>query len=319
MSDLPKKVDIHEEGPREGFQIASQSIATLDKVRFIEALAETGVKEINCVSFVNPKKVPNMADAEAVASAITKRKDVRYSALWLNLNGFERALRTQLDLSGLILLSASEAFSVANTGKTTAETFAEQNVMLKRYREASIPVEWASIMTAFGCNFGGDVAPETVVSMVAKALELATEHDIKLRGIRLADTVGWATPRSIERVVASVRDRWPHLRIGLHLHDTRGTGLANAYAGLRLGVDQFDAACAGLGGCPFAGHKSAAGNICTEDLSFMCEEMGISTGIDLDRLIGCASLAEEIFGETLPGKLVHAGTLARFRAARARP
>jgi hydroxymethylglutaryl-CoA lyase len=315
MSDLPRKVDIHEEGPREGFQITSQIIATADKVRFIEALAETGLRDINCVSFVNPKKVPNMADAAAVASAIRKRRDVRYSALWLSLGGFERALQTPLDLSGLILLSASEAFSIANTGKTTAETVVEQSAMLKRYREASIPVEWASIMTAFGCNFAGDIEPKSVISMVATALELATEHDIQLHGVRLADTVGWATPVAIERVVSSVRDRWPHLRIGLHLHDTRGTGLANAYAGLRMGVDQFDAACAGLGGCPFAGHKGAAGNICTEDLAFMCEEMGIATGIDLDRLIDCGNLAEEIFGRPLPGKLMHAGTLSRFRGA----
>ncbi len=315
MSDLPKRVDIHEEGPREGIQISSRALATEDKVRFIEALAETGVAEVNCVSFVNPKRVPNMADAEAVAAQLSKQDGVRYSGLWLNRGGFERALRSGLDLAGLILLSASEAFSIANTGKGTEDTIAEQRAMLARYSEASIPVEWASIMTAFGCNFGGDVPVSSVVSMAAKAVDLAAEQGIVLRGIRLADTVGWATPASIEKVVSAVRERWPSLRVGLHLHDTRGCGVANAYAGLRFGVDQFDSSCAGLGGCPFAGHKGAAGNVCTEDLVFMCEEMGVSTGVNLDRMIECAQMAEEIFGAPLPGKVMHAGTLARFRKA----
>jgi hydroxymethylglutaryl-CoA lyase len=125
--------------------------------------------------------------------------------------------------------------------------------------------------------------------------------------------MAWATPQSIKRVVGAVRERWPDLRINLHLHDTRGLGLADAYAGLEMGVDSFDAAVAGLGGCPFAGHKGAAGNVCTEDLVFMCEEMGISTGVDLESLIQAAQLAEEVVGHPLPGSVMRGGTLARLR------
>jgi hydroxymethylglutaryl-CoA lyase len=160
-------------------------------------------------------------------------------------------------------------------------------------------------MTAFGCNFEGEVPVTQVLQMVERLLDLATESEVTFQGIYLADTVGKGTPLSIERRIGAVRERWPDLRLGLHLHDTRGTGLANAYAALRLGVDQFDSTCAGLGGCPFAGHKGASGNICTEDLAYMCEEMGVKTGIDLNAMVECARMAERIVGHPLPGKLMH--------------
>jgi hydroxymethylglutaryl-CoA lyase len=134
-----------------------------------------------------------------------------------------------------------------------------------------------------------------------------------VKSLSLADTMAWATPLHIKRVVGAVRERWPDLRINLHLHDTRGLGVANAYAGLEMGVASFDASVAGLGGCPFAGHKGAAGNVCTEDLVFMCEEMGISTGIDVEKLIAAAQLAEEIVGHPLPGSVMRGGTLAKYR------
>jgi hydroxymethylglutaryl-CoA lyase len=174
-------------------------------------------------------------------------------------------------------------------------------------------VDSAIVMTCFGCNFEGEIAPQTVRDCVGSLLALADEFGIELDRVRLADTVGWASPASIQRVVGVVRDKWPSLHLGLHLHDTRGTGLANALMGLQMGIDSFDSSCAGLGGCPFAGHKAAAGNICTEDLVFMCEEMGISTGIDLDALIACAQMAEEIVGHPLPGKIMHGGSLTKYR------
>ncbi|MGE0724375.1 MAG: hydroxymethylglutaryl-CoA lyase [Alphaproteobacteria bacterium] len=315
MSDLPSVVRIHEEGPREGFQIEPRAIPAAEKVRFIEALAETGVSQIDCVSFVDPRRVPGMADAEAVAAAIRKKPGVRYTGLWLNARGLERALRTPLDIVGAIRVTASEVFSIKNTGMDTAATIEEQRRWLATYREKGIPVEWGYVMTAFGCNYQGDVPVARVIEMVGHLLALAAEADVTLEGIYLADTVGWATPLSIERRIGAVRERWPALKIALHLHDTRGTGLANAFAALRLGVAQFDTTCAGLGGCPFAGHKGAAGNICTEDLVYMCEEMGIRTGVDLERMIACADMAERIVGHPLPGKVMKGGSLARFRAA----
>ncbi|ATI43666.1 hydroxymethylglutaryl-CoA lyase (plasmid) [Pacificitalea manganoxidans] len=313
MSDLPKHVHIHEEGPREGIQIEKRNLAVSDKVRFIETIAETGVKQIDCVSFMNPKRVPNMADADEVAKAIRKRDDVRYTGLWLNTRGLERALALPLDVVGSIRMTASETFSVKNTNKTIAQTEAEQRSWMEIYRDNDIALEWGYVMTAFGCSFEGEVPVENVLKMVETILNIGTEYGQPLKGIYLADTVGFATPLDIETRIGAVRERWPDLKIGLHLHDTRGTGMANVYAALRMGVDQFDSSVAGLGGCPFAEHKGAAGNVCSEDIVFMCHEMDIETGIDLEALIECARMAEDLFGHELPGKVMHAGSLQRFR------
>ena len=313
MTDLPKHVDIHEEGPREGFQIEAGPIPTTDKVRFCETLADTGLHDVQCVSFVDPRRVPGMADAVEVATAIRQRPDVHYTAIALNLRGYERAIQTPLHITGVLQMSASNTFSIRNTNKNNAETLAEQRRQLEFFRDHAITVDSAIVMTCFGCNFEGAVAPQAVRDCVGALLALAQEFEITLDRVRLADTVGWATPASIQRVVGLVRETWPSLRLGLHLHDTRGTGLANALMGLQMGIDSFDSSCAGLGGCPFAGHKGAAGNICTEDLVFMCEEMGIATGIDLDALIAAARMAEDIVGHPLPGKIMHGGSLTQYR------
>lgn len=305
MSDLPKRIRIHEEGPREGFQIESAAIPTADKIRFIEALAQTGVSQIDCVSYVNPKRVPGMADADEVARGIRKQPGVRYTGLWLNTRGLERALQLPLDRVGTVRVTASETFSRRNTGMGVDETFEEQRRWLRLYRERGIEIEWAYVMTSFGCNFEGDIPVERVVSMVERIKQLEREEGVRFQGVCLADTVGRGTPDSVERRIGALRERWPDLPLGLHLHDTRGTGIANAYAALRMGVAQFDSTCAGLGGCPFAGHKGASGNICTEDLVYMCHAMGVETGIDLRAMAECARMAESIVGHALPGKLMH--------------
>jgi hydroxymethylglutaryl-CoA lyase len=168
-------------------------------------------------------------------------------------------------------------------------------------------------MAAFGCNFQGDIAPEQVVRVLADGFAIADEAGVKITTLSLADTMGWATPLRIERVVGAVRARWPEPHIALHLHDTRGLAVANAFAALRLGVSRFDATVGGLGGCPFAAHRGAAGNICTEELVLLCEEMGIATGVDLDALIEVGRMAEGIVGHPLPSELLHAGSLDAFR------
>jgi hydroxymethylglutaryl-CoA lyase len=254
-----------------------------------------------------------MADAVEVAQTIRQRPDVHYTGIALNLRGYERAIQTPLHITGGIQMSASNTFSIHNTNKDNAETLAEQRRQLEFFRGRGIAVESAIVMTAFGCNYEGAIAPETVRDCVGKLLDLADEFGINLDRVRLADTVGWASPASVQRVVGIVRDKWPELRLALHLHDTRGTGMANALMGLQMGIDSFDSSCAGLGGCPFAGHRGAAGNICTEDLVFMAHEMGIETGIDLDALIECARLAEDIVGHPLPGKVMHGGSLSKYR------
>jgi hydroxymethylglutaryl-CoA lyase len=313
MNDLPRRVVIQEEGPREGFQIEPKPIAVSEKVRFIDSLAQTGLTKIDCVSFVNPERVPTMADAEEVAAAITKREGVSYTGLWLNARGLERALATQLDVIGAIRVTASEQFAVHNTGMDLAKTHAEQRAWLQRYREAGVPTKWGYVMTAFGCNYQGEVPVDDVCARVAEILSLAEEFDVVLDSVFLADTVGFAGPAAIERVIGAVREHWPDLALGLHLHDTRGLGIANAYTALRLGVDRFDSTCAGLGGCPFAGSKGASGNVCTEELIFLCEELGIVTGVDLEAMIECAKFAETIVGHPLPGKLTRGGSLRAVR------
>lgn len=313
MSNLPKQVYLSEEGPREGFQIEKGPISTADKVRFIEALAETGIKEVQCVSFVNPARVPSMADAEKVAATIRQKNGVRYTGLWLNKHGLLRAQATPLDPMAWVGLYASETFSENNQGKGTADLIASQREVLAYLVEQAIPLEFGIIMTAFGCNFEGDIKIGRVLEQVDHLQNLVAEFNLHLPVLKLADTVGWANPDRVMRVIGAIRDKYPEQRLGLHLHDTRGTAMANALAGLQMGVDSFDSSCAGLGGCPFAGHAGAAGNICTEDLAFMCEEMGISTGLDLDALVACAHLAEEIVGHPLPGKLMRGGTLTHYR------
>jgi hydroxymethylglutaryl-CoA lyase len=315
MSDLPKSVEIHEEGPREGFQIEKGPIATARKIALIDALSETGLCQIQIASYVNPKRVPGWADAPEVVAGYTPREGVRYTALWLNEKGLERALeqRQRLFIQGRIALCASERFIMKNQNRNFAENAREQHAQIALFKKNGIAIEGASMMAAFGCNYEGDVAVETVLEVVESAFEIAAEHDIKLKKLSLADTMAWATPQRIKQVVGAVRERWPELRVNLHLHDTRGLGVANAYAGLEMGVDSFDASVAGLGGCPFAGHKGAAGNVCTEDLVFLCEEMGIATGVNLERLIDAARLAEDIVGHPLPGSVMRGGTLARLR------
>jgi len=314
MSDLPSAVHITEEGPREGFQFEKAAIPTGRKIALIDALSQTGLDHIQIVSFVNPKAVPGMADAEDVVRGIATKPGVAYTALWLNEKGFERALREdRLTNTGTIQLAASEKFLMRNQNRTAEQQLAGQHAIVEMYKAAGVAVERGSVMAAFGCNFEGDVPVSRVVSLVQQILDVAQAHGVTLSYVTLADTMAWATPLAIKRVIGSLRERWPDLDIALHLHDTRGMAIANAFAGLEMGVTRFDSSVAGLGGCPFAGHSGAAGNVCTEDLVFLCHEMGITTGIDLDALIACAKLAEDVVGHPLPGSVMKGGTLQKFR------
>ncbi|TCZ66887.1 hydroxymethylglutaryl-CoA lyase [Roseicella aquatilis] len=315
MSELPTSVDIHEEGPREGFQIEPGPIPTADKIALIEALAGTGLRHVQICSFVNPRLVPGWADAEAVAGGFTPKPGVEYTALWFNENGLNRALafRDRLAMTGSISLAASDAFSRKNLNRGHAENLEAMRRQTAVHLAAGVPVTRLGVMAAFGCNYQGDITPEQVVRTVADGLAIAGEAGVTITDVSLADTMGWATPIRIERGIGAVRERWPQLRIGLHLHDTRGLAVANAHAGLRLGVTRFDSTVGGLGGCPFAGQKGAAGNICTEELVLLCEEMGIATGIDLDALIEVGRRAERIVGHPLPSELLRAGSLDAFR------
>ena len=309
MSDLPRQVDIAEEGPREGFQIEKNPIPSADKIALIDALSATGLRHIQVASFVSPKLVPGWADAEAVVAGFTPKPDIHYTALWFNAAGLDRALafKDRLHLFGSISLAASEAFSLKNLNRDRAG----QIEAMRKQTAAHIA---AGLQAAFGCNYAGDVSPVQVMAAVADGLAIAVEAGVIIQDLTLADTMGWANPRQIEAVVGEVRNRWPELRLALHLHDTRGLGIANAMAGLGMGVARFDAAVGGLGGCPFAGQPGAPGNIATEELALLCAELGIATGIDLEALVEAGRLAERILDRRLPSAVLRGGTLARFRA-----
>ena len=320
MSDLPKHVHFHEEGPREGFQIERGSFPLADRAALIDALSETGLEEIQVASFVSPKAVPQMADSEALFAAIKRKPGVRYDAVWLNERGYERARAAQgVHITGRIALYASDAFALRNNNCTAAEMRARVDSWLDRYAADGVPMERALVMAAFGCNFEGAVAPEKAIGELAWAWRTCLARGMAGPRLYLADTMGWANPKAIRRAVGMLRDAVPEAEVGLHLHDTRGLGPANVLAALELGVSHFDSSVAGLGGCPFAGHGDAkgAGNICTEDMAFLCHEMGIETGIDLEALVEAARLAERVIGRPLPGRLMHAGTLRPYRAQRA--
>jgi hydroxymethylglutaryl-CoA lyase len=314
MSDMPRSVEIREEGPREGFQIEKGPIATERKIELIDALSATGLREIQIVSFVNPKRVPGWADAEQVVAGFNRRPGVRYTALWLNDKGLQRALASgRLDVIGGIGLCPTEKFLKLNQNCTLAENVAAQRERIRIYKQHNVPVDRVGITAAFGCNFEGNISKELVLQLIEQLLDIAKENDLTIKLVRLSDTMAWATPLSIKQLVGAVREHYPNIRLALHLHDTRGMAIANAFAGLEMGVEVFDGAVAGLGGCPFAGHKGAAGNVCTEDLVFMCDEMGIETGVNLEQLIEVGQLAEDIVGHALPGSVKMGGSLKKLR------
>jgi hydroxymethylglutaryl-CoA lyase len=220
-----------------------------------------------------------------------------------------------VDLVGTLYFYASDAFCRQNNGSGKDAFHASQAGWVQTYRDAGLEVESAYVMTAFGCNLQGAVSENQLAEVLRYIATIQAGQGVTVPKIYLADTVGWANPHAVRRRLALAQHILPQARIGLHLHDTRGIGMANALAALECGIDLFDASVAGLGGCPFSGHThgSASGNICTEDLVFLCHEMGIETGIDLDKLIDAARLAERIIGRKLDGRLMHSGSLSAYR------
>jgi hydroxymethylglutaryl-CoA lyase len=311
MSDLPSKVHILEAGAREGFQFEPPGIPTADKIRLIEALAEARLPEIECASFVNPKVVPQMADVFEIAAGIRKRDDVNYVCMWLNEKGFLRALDSGLSTPPVTGGSASDTFLLKNNNRTPEQQLEGQRKLRQLYTENGLGAGPVYVFTAFGCNYEGEMPVAKALARTAELVGICDEAGLPPTSIVLCDTIGAADPVSVRALVDAVRTRWPDTPVGLHLHDTRGLGIVNAMAGLELGVARFDSSVGGLGGCPFAGHKSAAGNIATEELALLCDRLGIETGIDIPALIEAARLAEEIVGHPVASKLAHAGLFNR--------
>ncbi|HEX6511664.1 MAG TPA: hydroxymethylglutaryl-CoA lyase [Chloroflexota bacterium] len=316
MSDLPASVQLREVGPREGLQLERGPIDTAAKVRIVDSLAETGLTEIEFVSFVNPERVPSMADAEEVVAGIRPRPGVRYEGIWLNLQGLDRAakLRDRLTLRPTLGVPTSETFSQKNTNRTLAQHLEDVPAYAERYRQLGVDYFELLIPTAFGCNYEGDISAQRVLDVIGQGLARAAEAGMRVPVVELLDTMGWANPLQVKRLVGAIRERWPDNEVSLHLHDTRGTGIANVMAALEVGVRTFDSAIGGWGGWPFAEHKGAAGNVASEDVAFLCQEIGVDTGVDLSALIEVARLVEATIGRPLPGKVKTGGNLATYRA-----
>lgn len=311
MSDLPRSVTISEDGPREGFQMETARVSTEDKVRLIDALSGTGLKHIEVTSFANPRWIPQMADADDVSARFRRKPGVSYSVLALSPGGVLRARKCgKFDSAGPILVIASDTVSMSNVNKKTGQALADSRLFAEAVVANSFPLS-AAIANAFGCNVEGDIPQEKVLSIVGAILDLSIQIGAPLETIGLADTVGVANPLQVKRLVHMVRDCFPGIELSLHLHDTRGTGMANVFAGLESGISRFDTSIGGLGGCPHA--CGAAGNVPTEDVALMCEEMGIETGLDLEQLFACASMAEGIVGHPLPGKAKVGGLVKHNR------
>ncbi|MGQ3378393.1 hydroxymethylglutaryl-CoA lyase [Priestia filamentosa] len=288
------KININEVVTRDGFQMESKIPSIPYKLKLINQLMDAGIKHFELTSFVHPKYVPQMADADQLFAQIDRRSDVTFSALVLNQRGVERALDARADELNVVF-SLSETHNLKNAKATVSESmdFVKRVIQL-----APIPVN-VCISTAFGCPYEGIYEKERLMDVYESLVEYNPSS------ISLGDTTGMANPRQVEETCSAIKSRWPNLNVGLHLHNTRGMGLANVLAGIRGGITNFDSALGGIGGCPFA--KGATGNICTEDVVHMLEQMGYETGIKVDNLIQISKGLEQELEKSLPGQIMKAG------------
>ena len=298
---LPERVTICEVGTRDGFQIEPDFIPTDQKIDVVNLLSAAGLPRIEVTSFVHPKAVPQLRDAEEVMARITRRPGTRYTALVPNEKGAVRAIDARVDAIHTVL-SASESHNLANVNMTIAESLDKLGAVLRVAAAAKVHVG-CGISTSFGCPFEGDVPLSQLERVVARLVDMGA------RAVGLADTTGMANPRQVARVLEHLIPRFSGVEWTLHTHDTRAMAIPNILAAMEHGVANFDASIGGLGGCPFA--PGASGNVCTEDLVHCLHAMDVQTGIDLDRLVGVSRRVQEILGRALPGQIVKAGPSTR--------
>ena len=303
--NLPEKVTIYEVGPRDGLQNEARQVPTPDKIRFIDALVASGIRDIEITSFVSPKWIPQLADASEVARGVQRPAGVRMSALVPNRRGLDTALAAGMKEIA-VFMSVSETHNQKNVNKTVADTLAAFHEVVPHARAAGVPVR-AYLSTSFGCPYEGDVDPEQVVALTGELRELGVYQ------VSISDTIGVANPRQVEDVLGRVLAKHPSPAIAVHFHDTQGTALANCLIALTMGVTTIDAAAGGLGGCPYA--PGASGNLATEDVVAMLHGMGVATGIDLDKLTEASRTAASFVGHELSSKYLkaHLGKQARAR------
>jgi hydroxymethylglutaryl-CoA lyase len=298
---LPDRVTICEVGTRDGFQIEPDFIATDVKVEVVDLLSAAGLPRIEVTSFVHPKAVPQLRDAEAVMARITRRPGTRYAALVPNDKGAVRAVDAGVDAIHTVV-SASESHNLANVNMTIAESLEKLRAVMQVAARAKVHVG-CGISTSFGCPFEGDVPLPRLESVVRRLVDMGA------RAIGLADTTGMANPRQVSQVLEHLMPRFTGIEWTLHTHDTRAMAIPNILAAMECGVTNFDASIGGLGGCPFA--PGASGNVCTEDLVHCLHAMRVTTGIDLDRLLAASRRVQDVVGRALPGQIVKAGPSTR--------
>lgn len=291
------QIELVEVGPRDGLQNEAEMVSVADKLALIGRMIDAGVRRIEVASFVNPRRVPQMADADAVAAGLPTRDDVTFIGLVLNRRGAQRALATRIDQLGAVCV-ATDSFAMANQGQSSDESVRVCTEIIGDARAAGRTGQ-ATIAASFGCPFEGEVAEDRVVAM---AETLAAAHPVE---IALADTIGVAGPAHVDRLVRRVRAAIAPIPVRIHLHNTRNTGLANVWAAIGAGVATVDASLGGLGGCPFA--PGAAGNVPTEDVVYMLARSGIDCGVDLDALIAANAWLAGVMGKPLPGMVARAG------------
>jgi hydroxymethylglutaryl-CoA lyase len=297
---LPTAVDIREVGPRDGLQIEAP-VAFEDKLAMLESLVATGVRRIEATSFVSPRAVPSMADAERVAAATTAWPDVHWSALIASPNGARRAV--DAGMANLeYVISAGEGHSLANAGRPTEQAVAAISEVAEIAHSAGGLLE-VIIATAWDCPFDGRTPPERTLEIATQAVELGADQ------LCLGDTIGTTTPVRVVALIDAVRRSSPGVEVGVHFHNTRGAGLACVLAALQVGVTQIDASVGGLGGCPFA--PGASGNIATEELVYLLDDMGVHSGVDLDAILTAARVTAAAIGHQLPSSLLRAGGRSR--------
>ena len=291
------RIEIVEVGPRDGLQNEKVQFSTENKVALIERLIAAGARRIEAVSFVNPKRVPQMADAEAVMAAVPRRANVKYIGLVMNARGFERALACGVDEVNCVVV-ASDTFNRRNQGVGTDDSINTLGEIAAAARGANMPLS-VVVAAAFGCPFEGEVRMDRLVDVLGKIAEHAP------REVALADTIGVGAPNEVTERFAAVKRIMPEAMLRAHFHNTRNTGLANACAAVAAGVTALDASVGGMGGCPFA--PAATGNIPTEDLCYMLERMGVDTGLSVPALIEVSHWLEAQLGRGVPALLGRAG------------
>lgn len=298
------QIEIVEVGPRDGLQNEAAIISTEDKIALVRRVVDAGVKRIEVASFVNARRVPQMADAEAVIAGLPMIDDVTYVALVMNMRGAERALETRVHQLGAVCV-ATDTFAMRNQGQTSLESIAVATDIVARARDAGRTAQ-ITIGASFGCPFEGEVRQAHVIDLACRAADAQPVE------VALADTIGVAVPAQVAELIERVREAIAPLPVRAHFHNTRNTGLANVWAAIGAGASTIDASLGGLGGCPFA--PGAAGNVPTEDVLYMLQRSGIATGVDLPAMIEASRWLSTVMGRPLPGMLAKAGLFPAISA-----